>query len=172
MVSRPWLLVFVVGLVVLLALMVGCSRDPGPRPAVELQVGERRISIVIPEGWEHLDYGERHQLRRGIARIAIEPVAGSPDEALRRLGEDERRDVAARTPLVIGDEEGVIVDTWDRLSHQHRKRFVFVPGEGRPLVIYTQLGEFEAMRADLDSLIASIAVADTTAGTVVGDQPQ
>ena len=33
--------------------------------------GERArllIQPVLPEGWEHLDYGERHQLRRGIAR--------------------------------------------------------------------------------------------------------
>jgi hypothetical protein len=148
----------------LVAMSAACSR----KHPVELQVGEQRLSIVIPNGWEHLDYGDRHQLRHGTARIAIEEAGGAPDKALRRLGEDEQRDVASRTPLQIGNHEALMVDTWDRLSHTQRKRFCFVQGEGPRLVIYIQHGRFESVQPDFDALIASVALVDSIGASVVG----
>lgn len=154
----------------ILAMSGACAQEPAP--PVELQVGEQRISVVIPDDWEHLDYGDRHQLRQGTVRISIEEAGGAPDKALRRLGENEQRDVAARTPLEIGSHKGLIVDTWDRLSHQHRKRFCFVQGNGPMLVIYTLHGTFEAVQADFDALIASVALVDSTTQAVGEGQPQ
>jgi hypothetical protein len=159
-----------IGLGLILVLSGGCAQEP-PHP-VELQVGEQRISVVVPEGWEHLDYGDRHQLRQGFASISIEEAGGAPDKALRRLGENEQRDIAARTPLQIGNHEGLIVDTWDRLSHQHRKRFCFVQGKGPLLVIYMMQGKFETVQPDFDALIASIALVDPATQAVGEGQPQ
>ena len=158
------------GLAVIIALAGGCAPDP-PDP-VELQVGAQRISVVIPVGWEHIDYGDRHQLRHGLARISIEDSGGAPDKALRRLGENEQRDVASRTPLEIDSHQGEIVDTWDRLSHQHRRRFCFVQGNGPMLVIYTMPGEFDTVQPVFDALIASVALVDSVAQAVGEAQAQ
>ena len=152
-----------------LLLSAGCAEEP--LPPVELQVGEHRISAVLPEGWEHLDYGDHHQLRQGFARIAIKEIRGSAETGPRRLGENEQRDIASRTPIRIGDREGLVVDTWDRLSHAHRKRFCFVRGEGRLLAFYMMQGEFETMQPALDALVASVTL-DSTAQAVGEAQPQ
>jgi hypothetical protein len=158
------------GLVLILVLSAACVREPPP--PVELQVGGQRFSVVIPEGWERLDYGDIHHFRRGIDRISIEEAGGAPDKALRRLGEYERRDIASRTPIQIGSQEGLIVDTWDRLSHQYRKRFCFVQGNGPLLVVYMKQGRFEDLQPDFDALVASIAFADSTTQAVGDSQPQ
>ena len=145
----------------------GCAQET--TPPVELQVGEQRISVVIPDGWEHVDYGDHHQLRQGNARIAIKEIRGSAQSGPRRLGEGQQRDIASQTPRQIGGYEGSIVDTWDRLSHQHRKRFCFVQGKRRLLAIYMAQGKFEIVQPALDELIASVTFPSVTGASVTGD---
>jgi hypothetical protein len=148
----------VISWALLLALSAGCGKASAP---VELQVGEQRISVVIPEGWEHLDYGDHHLLRQDLAAIAIRQIGGSPSTGPRRLGEDAQRDIASRTSLQIGDREAVVIDTWDRLSHQWRKRFCFVRGKGPLLAIFMMQGEFEDLQPVFDELIASVVLPDS-----------
>jgi hypothetical protein len=160
---RIWL-----SLVIGLALMLsgGCAREE-PRP-VELQVGQHRISLMLPEGWEHIDYGDRHQLRSDLKRISIEALDRidndldeSVEDALDRLKESERRDEASRNRFELAGHEAVVVDTWDKLSHQYRKRFLFVRVREELLTIYMMRGEFDAMEAVFDSLVASLALVDS-----------
>jgi hypothetical protein len=159
--NRVWL-----PLVLMLVLSVGCTREE-PRP-VELQVGQHRVSLVLPEGWEHIDYGDRHQLRSNFERISIEALEGlnndldeSVEVGLHRLKEWERRDEASRNRFDLAGHEAVVVDTWDRLSHQHRKRFLFVKIREDLLTIYMMRGEFEAMEPAFDSLVASLVLVDS-----------
>jgi hypothetical protein len=156
----------------LLAVLAGCKEEPPPRTALTL--GAHQLSVVLPEGWEGLDYGDTYRLRRDFWRIemwdlgarggALDVIA---DTALRRLGETEQRDEAARQPGTIAGRPAITVDTWDRLSHAHRKRFVFIRNERAILGVATTLGPFEALEAAFDGLVASIAFADT----LVGDRP-
>jgi hypothetical protein len=171
-----------VPLLLVLALLAACGRNR--TPPVELQVGAHRIAVVLPRDWEHVNYGDRHQLRRDGARISIEAFRRLNDDfyaaVAYRLGdlkEDARRDEASRRRFDVGGHEAVTVDTWDRLSHQFRKRFVFV-AVGESLVgVYTLQGEFAAMAETVDALVASLTVVDSlprpgVSGAVGGDQPE
>jgi hypothetical protein len=58
----------VVGMALLLIAGCGVGREPEP---VRLQVGVHEISLQVPDGWVHLDYGSRHLLERDLLRISI-----------------------------------------------------------------------------------------------------
>lgn len=148
-----------------LALLAACGGQPD---ATHLQVGAHSIVVTVPDGWEHLDYGSTHQLRRGLSRITIADMDSLGDDvkwaarrALATLGEVERRDEASRREFQITGRDAIEIDTWDRMSHQYRKRFVFVNDQERYLAVYTQLGKFEAMETAFDSLVTSIAFTDS-----------
>ena len=64
----------------------------------------------------------------------------------------------------------VIVDTWDKLSHQYRKRFFFVKAGRELLTISMMQGEFAAMAPVLDALVGSFALVDTLEQTGPGDR--
>lgn len=83
-------------------------------------------------------------------------LAERADRALTTLGHGELRAVAARVPRIVGGEPALQVDTWDRLSHAHPARFVFLVRDGRLLVARTELGRFEDMEAPFEALIESI----------------
>lgn len=160
---RRWLIALTIFLV------AGCGTDTSDR--VDLRVGEHSISVAIPDGWEHLDYGEHHLLRKELAAIAIREIGGGPDSGPGRLGENEQRDVASRTEIQVGGRNAVVIDTWDRLSHQWRKRFCFFRA-GEPLIaIFTMHGEFEAMEPAFEALLASVVIADS-ADVAIEAEPQ
>jgi hypothetical protein len=168
--SRVWL-----SLVLVLMLSEGCTREE-PRP-VELQVGQHRVSLLLPEDWEHIDYGDRHQLRSNLERISIEvldridnDLDKSVEVGLHRLKERERRDEASRNRFELAGYEAVVVDTWDKLSHQYRKRFLFVKFGEDLLTIYMMRGEFEAMEPVFDALVASLVLVDSLEVSGPGDR--
>lgn len=160
--------------VILLALacMPACSKQ---EPTL-LRIGDHTISVHLPEGWEHFNYGERHQLRRDFARISLDDL-GLQGRDLDRvatkvmpsLGENDRRSVASKQHFLIGDRDALALDTWDTFSHQYRKRYVFVIDEGSLLAIYTMQGEFSEMEKAFDGLIASVAFVDSLGGDASGD---
>jgi hypothetical protein len=159
--SRVWLL-----LVLVLMLSAGCKREES-RP-VELQVGQHRVFLVLPEDWEHIDYGERHQLRSNLQLISIEVLDQIDNDldksvtfGLHSLEERARRDEASRNRFELAGHEAVVVDTWDKLSHQYRKRFLFVKIRKDLLTIYMMRGEFETMEPIFDTLVASLVLVDS-----------
>jgi len=150
-----------------LAALAACETEE-PVPPVTIQAGSHSIAVTLPNGWEHLDYGSRHQLRRGTARISIEemdslgPYVGSAARrALVRLNEMERRDIASTREFEVTGRSAIAVDTWDHLSHQWRKRFVFVNDLGNYLALYTMSGQFENMEGAFDSLVTSLTFTDS-----------
>jgi hypothetical protein len=60
-------------------LLFGCARAERP---VTLAVGEVRVSLVPPAGWEHVDQGGRHEFRRGDMRISLVDEGLATPEAL------------------------------------------------------------------------------------------
>lgn len=153
-------------LVVVLVLLAGCDLN-NPEP-VELQVGQHRVSVVIPEEWEHVDYGERHLLRKDFGRIIIEDLGWLGKDfdksvriALKKLKENEQRDEAFRKSSLLEGHQAVVVQTWDKLSHLWPKKFFFLKTEESLLTIYMMQGEFAAMEPAFDDLVTSFALADS-----------
>jgi hypothetical protein len=147
-------------------LLVSACGQPEPDP-IRLRVGVHNITVRVPDGWEHVDYGDKHQFRKGMERISLEDMGNlglnldaGIKHALRRMREMERREVASRDTLEISGREARLIDTWDNVSHQYPKRFLFVKNRGSLLVLYTMGGQFEAMAPVFDSLAASLAYVD------------
>lgn len=154
-------------LTLFLVFAIGCSEKSAPPPTA-MQVGKHHILIQVPEGWEHVNYGDRHQLRKDQARISIEAFRlpnGNLNEdvvdGLKRLGETSQRDEASRTLLDLGGNEAALVDTWDRLSHQWRKRFLFVEAGYDVVAFYTMSGQLETMEPVFNTIMSSFALADS-----------
>jgi hypothetical protein len=115
-----------------------------PPAATEIRVGEHRVIVSVPDGWERVDYGAKQEFRRGETRIALVDGGALPpgtgaanleDEwlvqrALRLFDHDARRwEIAFRTRIVSGDVEALVVDTQEPLSHVfHKRTVVFVNG--------------------------------------------
>ena len=87
-------------------------------------------------------------------RTAEEEVDG----ALRAMGEDQRRSVASQVVLRQEGREAVIVETWNRLSHEDRRRFALVRDAGYLLVLRTERGPWLASRAAFDRVQGSLRV--------------
>ncbi len=156
----------------LVLLMTGCG-EPEPVP---LQVGAHDITVIFPSDWEHLDYGQQHQWRQDFQRIAIQDYdrLGSKIElaierAMIKLREDGRREVASRDTMQVSGRDARMIDTWDHVSHQYRKRYLFVLNQKKLLVLYTMQGRFELMEPAFTEMANSLAIVDTL--VLGGNQP-
>lgn len=94
-----------------------------------------------------------------LAEISALPTSDLPTIAaatLERLGHDERYAVAQQQAMAISGRPALLVDTWDRLSHAHRRRHVFVLNEGNLLVARMEAGQFSEMEPVFDAMVASL----------------
>ncbi len=62
-----------------------------------------------------------------------------------------------------------MIDTWDHVSHQYRKRYLFVLNQKKLLVLYTMQGRFELMEPAFTEMANSLAIVDTL--VLGGNQP-
>ena len=89
-----------------------------------------------------------------------------------KLREDGRRENAWRDTLQISGRDARLVQTWDHLSHQYPKRYLFVENDRRLLVIYTMSGPFETMETAFTALTASLAFVDSLDVPGDGHEPE
>ena len=66
------------------------------------------------------------------------------------------REIAEQRPVAIDRVPAMRVETWDRLSHDHRQSFLFVLNEGNMLVARMQLGKQAEMQQPFDALVDSL----------------
>lgn len=85
---------------------------------------------------------------RDIVTLATEALA--EHEAL------DRREIATQRALIIDQKSALLIDTWDRLNHTGRKRYIFVMNDGNFLVIRTGLGVFSDVEPSFEDLVASV----------------
>lgn len=156
----------------ILGLVFACACDKSPEPSA-FQVGEQKVTLLTPGDWEHVDYGDQHQWRRDFERISIQDLGNkgsyldlASERALEQLGENERREVATSDTLTIDGRPAYLIDTWETVSHQYRKRYLLVLNGRSLLAFYTMQGVFENMAAAFDAMAASLAFADS-----LGHQP-
>ena len=78
------------------------------------------------------------------------------DWALPGMGHDTRQEIARRRPTVIDGHEALWIDTWDRLSHGHRRRYLFLVNDGHLLVVRSARGELGPMEEPLHAVADSL----------------
>jgi hypothetical protein len=164
--ERWWLTLLATALL----LASACASDDGTYAgsgiAREVDVGGYTVALAVPGGWEHLDYGREHLFRRDLQRISLEQVDTGetlpefvPDRVLTALHfESSRRSIRSRRAVEVNGREFVIVDTWDKLSHQYPRRYAMTIEPGAALVMYTAMGTFAEMEGAFDSILAAIRV--------------
>ncbi|MBD3868549.1 MAG: hypothetical protein IFK94_10540 [Acidobacteria bacterium] len=65
--------------VLVLLLTTACNPAPEPPQPVQFTVGLHNISLMEPEGWEHLDHGLEHRFHKELNSISVAdigPVTG------------------------------------------------------------------------------------------------
>jgi hypothetical protein len=96
-----------------------------------------------------------------LTQVEMLPTLALPEiveRALPDLDHGAQRDLAEQHPVVIDGRQGLRVDTWDRLSHDHRKSYLFVLNEGNLLVARMELGEFSDMQSAFGALVDSLEI--------------
>ena len=83
----------------------------------------------------------------------LESLALSALDALEPM---DRRDVRTQRTVSVDGRIGLLLETWDRLSHAHRLRFVFVPTGESVFIVRTNFGDFAKTGPVFDALVASI----------------
>jgi len=94
-----------------------------------------------------------------LAQIGALPMcdlATTVTGILDRLDTTGMREIAEQEPLAIGGRDALRVDTWDRLSHDWRQRYVFVLNNGNLLVARMELGKFPEMEPAFQALLTSL----------------
>lgn len=173
---RPSAIARAAGAEALLVAAAGCpfgGRTAEIEP-IACRVGVHEVSFLPPVGWQHFDHGRQHAFERDHARIVIKdlgprpgPEAGDADLAewlepdIRVLDPAAQRSVAARDELTRQDRTLYVIDTWDRLTHNFRRRLVVIPDRGSHLAIAMERGDWESTRAAVDGLVESLRFLDS-----------
>lgn len=155
---------------VLLVLVAGCA-EPAP---VEKELGETRVSFVPPSGWRHFDHGRQQRFEREGASIVLSqlsppvpPAQGGPslgewlEDTVEDLDPSAHRAIATRDTLGEEGQRVFRIDTWDRLTHEHRRRFAILSHGTVYLSVHLERGEIESVQQDFDRLVGSLQVLST-----------
>jgi hypothetical protein len=98
------------------------------------------------------------EVLRQVEGLAPEGMGKLVERSLPKLDHGPQRDVAEEHPLIVDGRPGVRIETWDRLSHDHRKSYVFVLNEGNLLVARMELGRHAELQAAFDELVESLEI--------------
>jgi hypothetical protein len=112
---------------------------------------------------ENLDAAEAEarfdRLLDAVATLRDRPAADVIDAALRTMGEDQRRGVASRRQERLDGLELVVIETWNRLSHEDRRRFAILIDAGYTLALRTDRGPWPAAAPAFESTLRSLRIA-------------
>ena len=137
------------------------------RPAFS---SERQWRDFLQSWWVVLDSGLQHSVppqdvettyTAVLSQVEMLPRLALPEiveRALPGLDDGAQRAAAEQRPLLIDGRQAMRIDTWDRLSHDHRKGYLFALNEGNLLVARMELGEFSTMQPAFDALVDSLEI--------------
>jgi hypothetical protein len=91
-----------------------------------------------------------------ILRLPPPDLETCVDWALPGMGHDTRQEIAGRRRAVIDGRDALWIDTWDRLSHGHRRRYLFVVSDGHLLVVRSARGYLGPLEEALDAVVGSL----------------
>jgi hypothetical protein len=81
-------------------------------------------------------------------------------DELAGLGHNERRDVEREERLHLDGRDALWISTWQRMTHDLRRRHVFTVNRGNLLVIRTDMGRDEVLGPAFEELVRSFAFAE------------
>ena len=96
------------------------------------------------------------EVLRHVATLPVPDLESLAMATLAALEPMGRRDVRTQQHVSIDGRVGLLLETWDRLSHAQRARFLFVLTGDSVLVVRTRFGDFEKTGPVFDALVASI----------------
>jgi hypothetical protein len=130
---------------------------------------ERRWSAFVSAWYTLRDVGREDRpldtgaIERAYADVLAEidalprtDIATLAELVLEELGHDERYDIALEEARAIDGRDALLIDTWDRLSHDLRKRHLFILNNGNLLVARMELGRFAESVEAFDALTGSL----------------
>jgi hypothetical protein len=112
------------------------------------------LALTNPDSVEQ-DYARVLDALGQFSEVEFEDLV---DRALVQLGHDQRRDIASRKRVTLEGREFLVVDTWDRLSHDYRRRHAFVINQGHLLVVWTKRGLFSEVEVPFTDLLQSLSI--------------
>jgi hypothetical protein len=66
------------------------------------------------------------------------------------------REIAERSPMDLGGRPAMRIETWDRLSHDHRQSLLVVLNEGNLFVLRMEMGRYAGMSPAFETLAGSL----------------
>jgi hypothetical protein len=69
---------------------------------------------------------------------------------------DSQRAIASVENVQVGDRTATIVETWDKLSHNNRRRYALISNEGSLLVVWTAFGGAGQTLPGFETLVDSL----------------
>lgn len=130
-----------------------------------------------PDDIDAVAAGERFdRLLDAVAALRERPADQVIDDALATMGEDQRRRVAWRQRRMVSGRDAVVIQTWNRLSHDHPRRFALIMDSGRLLVLRTEQGPWQPALVAFDPVLRSLRVTsppapdDDAGGTAPGER--
>jgi len=160
-------------LVAALTSAIACAPRARANVEREFELGEHRVRVLAPAGWELADQGTQKRFRKGESQIVLvdlEPATRPLSQSdLDRLGDldqfaewgltvlggaggDQRREVSSRRTIAVDLYEAVDVATWNRLDHTWPQRLLFLRVDGDLFALHTP------GRADADTVKAFEAI--------------
>jgi hypothetical protein len=98
---------------------------------------------------------------QAMAQIEALPAPGFTSvaiEALEGMFQGAHRELAQQQAMAVSGHDALLIDTWDRLTHDNRKSYLFVLNKGNLLVVRMESGRFPEMEPAFNSIVATIRV--------------
>ena len=154
------------GITILVVAFLPVLRGP---EHLDLSVGNHELSVTPPRGFKVVEHDGETLFRKRLAVVALAdlgPLDPVPDAGpafddlmqlkMHNLGFTEQREVSRRRTLHVEGRMFRIIETWDRLSHNHPRRFAFVLNGDSLLVLHTRPGDFSRAARALDEILNTI----------------
>jgi hypothetical protein len=97
-----------------------------------------------------------HQLIAAIERMEPRSLEEIVESLVFELDSGAHRQLAGQQAVAVGGREGILVETWDKMTHESRRKMLLVPNEGNVLVLDMAFGRQTEMQAAFDVLVASL----------------
>jgi len=115
---------------------------------------------LIAEADEHTPPGSLdgafERVLGNIALLLPRDAASIEHDVLRRMGADDRRDVASRVGVAIDGHRGTLLVTWHRMTHDFRGRHAIFVEAGSALGVWTGRGPLAVTGPPFDRVMRSL----------------
>jgi hypothetical protein len=128
-----------------------CADDPDLRSALDSVLASLSAGRSVEQRGLAFD-----RLRERIDLLAEPDLAALAARSLGDLDSGIRRDLELEERITLNGMQARRIQTWNSLTHENRRRFVFVVNRGHLLVIRTEGGRDEVLAPAFETVVRSI----------------